>query len=177
MNAAFIKAGCRAAAIVAVIALSACNQSYPLASPVSAGDAASSVSEAAQQASEPVGPVAPPNSAESAAASQPAESAVASARAQNPPAQSSASQPSASQSVSPPSPAASGGVSAIPALADIEKFYARNPEQYTYVGTWVDFAWSQDHLTDVDREIMEGLSLFQGLTPTDETLKIGDCDF
>lgn len=177
MNTAFIKSGCRAAAVLAVIALSACNQVDSSSSPAFAGDVSSSVSAAVQQESRPAAPVALPESAD---ASQLAESVATSARAQNP-SEPSAPQSSASQSLPAfapqPPPTASSGVSAIPALTDIEKFYARNPEQYTYVGTWMDFTQPQDYFTDFDREIEEGLSLFQGLTPTDEKLKISDCDF
>lgn len=76
-----------------------------------------------------------------------------------------------------PLPLVSYEVSAIPSFDDIEEFYARNSDVYTYVGTWVDFTEPQDHYNDFDRKFWAGLSLFEELTSTDETLKISDCEF
>lgn len=163
MNAASIKACCRVAAILSVLVLSACNQAQLPSSSVSEVEALSSISSPIAQVEQQSQPADVPPSSEIAAVLEPIPA---------PPA------PAVATSVSQqPVSLVGTETSAIPLLADIAALYARNFADYTYVGEWVDFARSQDSLTDFDRGIRERLSVFQGLTPTDETLQISDCEF
>lgn len=163
MKAAFIEACRWAVAIVSIITLLACNQELSHTSSISVEDASFSISP-------PVQVVLP--SERSSAVPQFTESAVTSEEYAQEPTPAVAA--SASQK---PFPLAANQASAIPLFADIEEFYARNSNDFTYVGTWFDFTKPQDHFNEYDRKFWTGLSLFEGLTRTDETLKISDCEF
>ncbi|MDF3004531.1 MAG: hypothetical protein K0S22_1003 [Oscillospiraceae bacterium] len=161
MKAAFIEACRWVEAIILIITLSACNQELTPTSSISAEDVFSSISPPVVLLSERSSAV--PQSTESAATSKeyaqvPAPDVAA----------------SASQQLF---CLASNQASATPLLADIEKFYARNSDVYTYVGKWVDFTEPKDDLIDFERKLREGIALFEGLTPTEKMLKISDCEF
>lgn len=163
MKAAFIEACRWAVTIVSIITLSACNQELSHTSSISVKDASSSISPSVQLVL---------LSERSSAVPQFTESAMTlneCAKESTPTVAASASQQ--------PFPLAANQASAIPLFADIEEFYARNSDGYTYVGTWFDFTKPQDHYNDFDRKFLTGLSLFEGLTRTDEKLKICDCEF
>ena len=163
MKAAFFEACRWVVAIILIIALSACNQGPSATLPIYAEDASSSINSPIQAVLPSEHSSSVPQFTESAAtleeyAQEPTPAVAASAAQQ-------------------PYPLISNQASAIPSFADIEEFYARNSNVYTYVCTWFDFAKPQDHYNDFDRKFWTDLSLFEGLTQTDETLKISDCEF
>lgn len=162
MSETSIKFCCRVVVIISIIALSACNQEQtPTA--VSLGNTSSYISLPVQVEQQLERSAIVPQSSESAVVSE--------EHMQEP------SSVASSASSQLPLPLVSNEVSAIPSFDDIEKFYARNSDVYTYVGTWFDFTKPQDHFNDFDLKFTVGLSLFEGLTRTDETLKISDCEF